>query len=425
MTFPVFFEYTEANDGSASGLFDTAGDLARFWEKNADITGLVISSSFIENRASIDSIKEDHRHKLILSSSYRSSEEDKFDEWISVLRLNGLRRVLVNTSSALPEHPRSKKDRPLLYAEGYMDSCRLIRSLQMKAPELYIGATMNPFKYNPSDIYLHYYTAMRKLNAGAQFLVTQAGWDMKKYQECQWYFQSRKMNYPVIARLFFLRIRDVPRILNGRFPGLTLSREFASLLQKEATISENQAFAAQTRRIALQVVGCHFLGYSGVQIANVSAIREMKAILEWIRISFEELATYQDWLDTWNGFHKGIKMTPSGSTDYLYDNLLDPKLARHDPKKCIQQSLTIPGPNVKHKCMHTFVRLLGSEKWKLRNTFYCSTSACPKGLEEGVCDYSLADGICEFGHRSCIYHRILSIAKWQNQLERLEGFDED
>ena len=62
--------------------------------------------------------------------------------------------------------------------------------------------------------------------------------------------------------------------------------------------------------------------------------------------------------------------------------------------------------------------------WRLDKTFYVCAAACPKGLESGPCGGTHPDGTCEFGHQPCIYHRILALANWRNELESLEAVDE-
>ena len=48
-------------------------------------------------------------------------------------------------------------------------------------------------------------STIKKLNFGANFIITQAGWDLLKHQELRWYLEKRGFYEPSLARILFLK----------------------------------------------------------------------------------------------------------------------------------------------------------------------------------------------------------------------------
>ena len=123
-------------------------------------------------------------------------------------------------------------------------------------------------EYTPYTLLGSYYKMMKKFNCGANFLITQTGWDMLKLQSLAWYLTGRDMHYPKIARLTLLSPERLDTILNGGAPGIKISKDMKKLLDKELVYSKNQFEATQYRRLELQAAGCRLLGFSGIEISG-------------------------------------------------------------------------------------------------------------------------------------------------------------
>jgi methylenetetrahydrofolate reductase (NADPH) len=322
---------------------------------------------------------------------------------------------------------------------AHLDSTLMLQQLHVQG--LTLAATVNPFKYNIADTFLQYYKMARKIKAGAHFFVTEAGWDMKKIQELLWYSQQRNYAIPVIARLRFVRPQEVVPILDGLCPGQVMSREFAAQLQREANVGDQQAEAAQLRRLALQATGCRLLGCSGVQIAGIEDPARLQNLLNEIDTYSQSLTTYKDWLRAWNDYHDRVEMAPYPRHYYAYKNLLDESLCTYNAQHTLQAHNRLPqattGDRVRYliadalsvekrtgslgRILRKTLCLDASDQWQLAKTFYVPASQCPKGLEEGPCGGTRPDGTCEIGDRPCMYHQCLARARW---LRRLDEFEE-
>jgi methylenetetrahydrofolate reductase (NADPH) len=345
------------------------------------------------------------------------------------------------TGPARADHPVDRQGRPATEPGRYLDSVRIVRLLRDTEPEAFVGAAVNPFKYTIDDAYLQYFKMVKKLNTGANFITVQAGWDMRKHQELQWYLRSRDIDEPCIARLQLLRPDDVTRIIDHEMPGLVVSREFATLLQRESAVNEAQAMSAQIRRLALQAAGCRLFGYSGIQIAGIQDPQTAKTVLDQVTEALETYPDYAAWHTAWTDFHAHVEMAPYPHRFYVFKRLLDPDAPDYLGDETPHADADIPPPPANLRLTFQVANSLGLDRrrglpfdllrmalcgargnhdWRLDKTMLQSAYACPKGLENGPCGEVRADGDCEWGHQPCIYQRILELAQWQRRLELFE-----
>jgi len=328
------------------------------------------------------------------------------------------------------------------YCNGYLDSVEILRFAKRSGHGLFVGAGVNPFKYNPADQYLQYFKMIRKLHSGASFITTQIGWDMKKYQELQWYLQMREMTNPVIARVMLLSLDDINNIHKDFRPGVHVPRRFAAMLQRESSINSKQSLATQVIRLGLQIAGCRLLGYSGVQIVGVRDLQVLDLIVPKIEEALSLYTSYSRWLVAWNDFHEDSAFSQGAGAYYVYSNLLSSDLQQYDAtkSKLTDRELLLEGNKYDNICSKwasyvfsdrspkrvqnlvkgLFYKGCGRNIEELKYCCYLNPSACPKNLVYGACGGSLLDGGCEFSGGTCFFHRVLAIAARQHTQEQLE-----
>ena len=381
---------------------------------------------------------------MILSG--KGANRDRVRDCLARAASHNLRNLLPVTGDRSDKHTpfkRTATGRPVPYPGGYfdsVDSLRLIRGAT--TGQLFVGAGVNPFKYNAPDQYLQYYTMLRKLAVGADFFMTHAGWDMKKFQELQWFLQMREVQVPVVARLMLLNTDDIQRIHEGLFPGVHVSRLFAAALQRESNFNANQCLASQLHRLGLQAAGCRLMGYSGVNFIGIRDVKTLDMVLGKVEESLKQYQTWSEWVAAWNEYHNFMEFTPVSGGFYAFTNLLDPDKQYYDAATCAMAGHPWPEPRSGDRWRSCALRLLlrpGVPDWvtgparflacgncpagkdcAFRHAEFLCPRDCPKGLATGACGGSTPDGTCEFGHAPCFFHRVLAVAAARGELDSLE-----
>ncbi len=382
------------------------------------------------------------RKPSLLILSGKASTQERVRDAFARAASHGVRNIVPVTGDRSDKHPpRASIGHWPFHPQGYFDSVASLRLIKSSTTGLYAGAGVNPFKYTAADLYLQYYKLLRKLATGAEFVITHAGWDMKKLQELQWFLQMRDISVPVIARVHLLSAQDVEMIDSGLFPGVEANRRFYSMLQRESNISPAQGLSAQLQRAALQIVGCKLLGYSGVEISGIKNPETLDMVMEKVK---EMLAAHKDlpaWIAAWNEFHNFIEFTPFSNGFYAFRSLMMSQLPAYKPEYAAPADKSWPLPRGGDSFRAFSMRLLlapWAPKWVAdsarfvacrrckhagcgdENCYYLCPKACPKALTLGACGGTQPDGTCEFGHAPCFFHRVLALAAARGELDKLE-----
>jgi len=378
---------------------------------------------------------------VLMHLSGKGSDKARVQEMLARGLSAGARSLLAVTGDRSDKHPAPHglaRNPP--HPVGYFDSVETLHTAAASGHGFLLGAGVNPFKYNVADQCLQRYKMVRKLATGAQFLVTHAGWDMKKLQELQWFLQMRQVDVPVIARVALLSGDQIRALQDDVFPGVFLSRTFASVLQRESEINDTQSLAAQLQRLGLQVAGCRLLGYSGVQVVGVRDERTLAMVLKRIDEALAAFTSYPEWVAAWTEHHMSMEFSPLAGVYYGFPNLLTPQHQFYEAgATVVSRALPLPSRGDRRRstalrlCLSRvapeFVKKAGvgvlARGWTARRdrlayTFHLSPEACPKRLVFGACGGAGADGTCEFGGARCFFHRVLAIAARRGRLDRLE-----
>lgn len=379
---------------------------------------------------------------VVMTVSGKGSDEHRVRDLLARASSAGLRNILAVTGDRSDRHPQPHgMHRVAKHPIGYFDSVETILAARGTGQPFCIGAGVNPYKYNPADQYLQYYKMIRKIACGADFIVTHVGWDMKKLQELQWYMQMREIEVPVIARLMLLSPDDIRRIDRDLFPGVCISRPFAAALQRESDLNPNQSLAAQLQRLALQIVGCRLLGFSGAQVGGIRDVQTLDMVLKRADEVASQYLTYESWAAAWNEHHRAMEFSPLAGAYYVFRNLLSSQQWLYEADKCELSECPFPHATRRDLLQSALIDLCLSERIpepvgkvlasivfpgrvperkQLDYCFNLCPHTCPKELVYGACGGSKPDGICEFGHELCFFHRVLALAAEKHLLDRLE-----
>jgi len=130
--------------------------------------------------------------------------------------------------------------------------------------QFFPGAAVSPFKYTEASQMQQYYKMEKKLACGAEFLITQVGWDWRKSLELFTYLRELGLDVPVIGNVYVLStLTPAPRLMHDlKLPGCFVSDELLAKVLSERPDDH-------VERAAQQVAMYKTMGAAGVDIGGV------------------------------------------------------------------------------------------------------------------------------------------------------------
>ena len=178
-----------------------------------------------------------------------------------------------------------------------LDSVQLVEFIselrQQKGYPFYISAAVSPFKYTEPDCAYQYLKLEKKIAAGADYAITQLGYDSRKMRELRRYMDERGLRTPVFGNVYVLPLGAAKRFNKGEPPGCFASNELLAQVQAEVDASTDKGMAARLERAAKMVAIQRGLGFAGSYIGgdhNPDRIRWIIERSEVLAPQWEELA---------------------------------------------------------------------------------------------------------------------------------------
>ena len=221
-----------------------------------------------------------------------------------------------NVFAITGDHPQAGKLKKsdLAPLSGYdLDSVQmveLIAEMREAGYPFFISVAVSPFKYTEADCVYQYLKLEKKIAAGADFAITQLGYDSKKFRELKRYLAERGLaNFPVFGNVYLLSAPAARKFAKGEPPGCWVSEELRDRVQAEAEASADKGVAARMERAAKMVAIVRGLGYAGAYLGG----DHDAARLKWVIERSEELAP------KWEECAEEISYSPKGGF-FLYNS---------------------------------------------------------------------------------------------------------
>lgn len=152
---------------------------------------------------------------------------------------------------------------------------------------LFKGCAVSPFKQLESETMTQYYKLFKKVRAGADFAVTQVGYDVRKFDELIRFIRSYNIQMPVIGNVYVLNLGAATAMNRNAIPGCVVTKALVEELERESR-QPDKGKAARLLRAAKLITVLRGLGYSGAHIGGPNLKYED---VEWIIVTSEELAS--------------------------------------------------------------------------------------------------------------------------------------
>lgn len=306
-------------------------------------------------------------------------------------------------------------------------------SKKLKNTDFFVGGVVSPFKSQESEVMAQYYKLHKKVENGAQFIITQLGYDARKFDEVRRFMDINNLNVPLVGNIFVLSLPVAKMMNKNLIPGCVVTDWLVDTLEVEKSIGN--AKEQQLLRSAKLYAVLKGLKYNGVTIAGHGiGYEDVKFIIE----KGEELSS--NWLELVSEFNY-----PQENGFYYFEKDEATGLNTNQP---VDTSKTKTGKTtvmdnmfgMVHKMVFSegavFYPLVKSAAQKIDNSalekpftkfeyltktitnecrfcgdcvmhelsFQCPMSQCAKHQRNGACGGS-RDGWCEVypGEKKCIY----------------------
>ncbi|UCE97360.1 MAG: methylenetetrahydrofolate reductase C-terminal domain-containing protein [Dehalococcoidia bacterium] len=171
------------------------------------------------------------------------------------------------------------------------------KQIILSKTDFFAGVAVSPFKKHEAELMGQYYKLSKKLNAGADYVVSQVGYDARKMHELIQWLKSEGYNVPVLANIYVLSY-PAARLMNGnQIPGCVVTDKLVAQLVEERQ-AEDKGKEARLLRAAKMYAIAKGMGFAGAHIGGHGLKYEM---VEYILDKGEELLS--NWFDLVDEFH--------------------------------------------------------------------------------------------------------------------------
>jgi methylenetetrahydrofolate reductase (NADPH) len=335
----------------------------------------------------------------------------------------------------------------------------------LPATDFFVGCAVSPFKRYERELLPQFFKLLRKIRAGARWVLPQLGYDMRKFHEIKLFLQANGLDeIPVLGNVYLLT-RGVARMFHrGRLAGCVVSDELLEAAEKYGA-GEDKGRAFFRELAAKQLAVFKGLGFAGGYLGGISKPETFFDIIEqserfgeddWKQFLPEITYSLPDEFFLFEHDPETGQSSPDAiNREYLRSLELRPKsefnslsyrLSRLVHQLAFTRDKALYGPlrglyrrwdrADKPKPMFRLANLIEkSSKWALygcedcgdcslpETTYLCPRSACEKGQRNGPCGGS-RDGRCEVREeRECLWAIAYDRSKRYGETEPLRDRD--
>jgi methylenetetrahydrofolate reductase (NADPH) len=159
-----------------------------------------------------------------------------------------------------------------------LDSTNLLRLFSMlneksrkkgKTEFIFPGCAVSPFKWTEPEAYTQYYKLCKKVSSGARFIITQLGYDVRKFDELMRIQKLFQIDVPAIASIYLLTPRSARVMNSGKVPGAPVHANLLDIIKKEWAQDKRKGYFSAIDRAAKLASIVKGLGYRGIHIGGV------------------------------------------------------------------------------------------------------------------------------------------------------------
>jgi methylenetetrahydrofolate reductase (NADPH) len=296
-------------------------------------------------------------------------------------------------------------------------------------PPLFKGCVVSPFKTREAEQVWQYAKLVNKIRAGADFIITQLGFDTSRFEELVLFCRDNNITQPLLANVFIPSPAVARAMAAGRVPGVAVSETLLKTIKQEESRGDR---TARLKRAAAMIRRLRDLGCQGVHIGgNGLEFEDLRYIMDKVESNrtddtLTSVATEFPVPGSWSFYRKKSREAPTTSAlhpgqkrglapiHHLAHVLLfsrqtfSGRLFGKFCLFCARSRYRTALLNFTERCIKRLLfncRMCG-DCTLAESAYLCPQSGCPKRLTNGPCGGSL-HGFCEvFPRRHCFWVRV-------------------
>ena len=320
--------------------------------------------------------------------------------------------------------------------------------------DFFAGVAVSPFKSTEAELMNQYYKLKKKIAGGAQFIVEQLGYDVRKCHEVLQFLKINKLDIPVVGNIYILPYGAANVMNQNQLPGCVVTDKLLAELNTEKSAPDKGVGERMLRAAKLYAI-LKGLGVAGVHIGGHNIKYEQ---VEYILDKGEELSpNWQDLVKEFdypqpNGFYYFEKDEKTGlntdrPTNRANRPLDAPVGAMNTMMRGMHKLLFVPnkklfpmmrgmyraaeGKKKTEKRLHALEHLAKVVMLDCKDcgdcaildlAYLCPMSQCPKNQRNGACGGSF-NGWCEVypNEKKCVWVRAYARLKKYGEEASLDG----
>ncbi len=322
----------------------------------------------------------------------------------------------------------------------------IMRKKTRLAPtEFFAGVAVSPFKQQEAEVMGQYYKLKKKIAAGADFAITQIGYDARKWHELQMWLKTSEYHLPVLSSIQVLSLTTARAMHENHVPGCVVTDKLLKQIAEESQAPDKGKQARLDRAARMYAIS-RGMGFKGACISGQGLPYESVEYI--IDKGLELIPNWPDLVREFdypqeNGFYFFEKSTKTGLNSEkpavrkqkgvrplifllsraLHVSIFEPKSPLFKPMRGLMHFIA------SHR---TLEKMFGSVEFWSKAALYgckdcgdcalfdvaylCPISQCPKDQRNGPCGGSY-HGWCEVypNEKQCIWVRAYQRLKSQHK----------
>jgi methylenetetrahydrofolate reductase (NADPH) len=188
------------------------------------------------------------------------------------------------------------------------------KKLTLAKTDFFAGVAVSPFKQLEPELMGQYFKLKKKIESGAKFIITQLGYDARKFHEVMQWLKISGYDIPVLANIYVLPYGAARIMHDNQIPGCVVTDKLLAEADRERK-AEDKGKSARLTRAAKIYAMAKGMGYAGAHIGGYRLTHEMVEFIidkgEELTKSWQDLVAEFDYPQA-NGFYFFKKDSKTG-----------------------------------------------------------------------------------------------------------------